>query len=192
MKPRPLLRRSSISGLTLIELMVALAVLAILVAMAVPSFREISLNNRGSSIANELLADLSLSRSEAVKRAGTVTLRAVEGDWTKGWQVFVDANGNGVMDTATDELIKVAGALDGAGASNSFTLRAVEGATTGTTSMSRFTYGAMGQASAPAGGARFAACRPDGDAGKSIGIRVDGSGRAQSVRDLSALGLGCS
>ncbi|TKD37086.1 GspH/FimT family pseudopilin [Azotobacter chroococcum] len=87
-------------GFTLVELMVALAVLAILLGIAVPSFTEVSLSGRLRSLANGLVASATLGRSEAIKRNAVVTLCASsdgatcaepgEGDWHQGWIVVAD------------------------------------------------------------------------------------------------------
>lgn len=55
-------------GFTLVELMVTLAVLAVLIGIAVPSFQNIIARNRLTSITNEMVAALQLTRIEAVRR----------------------------------------------------------------------------------------------------------------------------
>jgi type IV fimbrial biogenesis protein FimT len=75
-------------GFTLIELMVTIAVLAIVLGIAVPSFQEFAVRNRLAATTNELVSALALARSEAVKRATRVTVASA--DWAGGWQVFVD------------------------------------------------------------------------------------------------------
>lgn len=187
--------RLAVSGVTLIELIVAVAVLAILITIAVPSFREISLRNRSTSAVNGLLADLALARSEAVKQQRNAYVTAVGGDWNDGWAVWVDANNNNANDGPPNEpALREQGHLNNPDmdTSNRFTLRAVAGATAGGSAAPQVAFGPMGQAVEPADGARFALCRPDGDASKSVGIQIELSGRAASTRDLSILGLGCS
>ena len=94
------------NGFTLIELMIAIAVLAILITIAAPSFRDAMMNVRMSANVNDLMADLALARSEAVKRGVPVRLcrsnggancngGAGNGNWTVGWIVFIDDNDNG-------------------------------------------------------------------------------------------------
>ena len=55
-------------------------VASILLAIAVPSFREMSANNRLTTQANDLVAALNLSRSEAIKRNTSVTFCRVASD----------------------------------------------------------------------------------------------------------------
>ncbi|MDV7210382.1 GspH/FimT family pseudopilin [Azotobacter beijerinckii] len=81
-------------GFTLVELMVALAVLAILLGVAIPSFSDVSLSSKLRSLANELAASATLGRSEAIKRNAVVTLCAssdgancTKDDWNQGWVV---------------------------------------------------------------------------------------------------------
>ena len=62
------------SGFTLIELVVTMAVLAILVTLATPSFTSIMNNNRLTSNANEMLTTLQSARMEAVRRNARVVI----------------------------------------------------------------------------------------------------------------------
>ncbi len=66
-------------GFTLIELLVAIAVVAILLTLAVPSIQQTIKNNRVSSQGNELVALISLAKSEAIRRNREVTLQLNEG-----------------------------------------------------------------------------------------------------------------
>ncbi|WP_426664593.1 GspH/FimT family pseudopilin [Rhodanobacter aciditrophus] len=84
-------------GFTLIELMVTLAVLAILTMIAVPSFRDTIRRNRVNSASNALLADLGYARAEAIDRGQTVTMcPSANGTsctssgtaWGSGWMVY--------------------------------------------------------------------------------------------------------
>ncbi len=85
-------------GLTLIELITALAVLGVLAALAVPTFTELLLDSRRSASVNALVGAVQLARSEAVKRTRPVTVcKTADGlscagsaaDWSGGWLVFV-------------------------------------------------------------------------------------------------------
>lgn len=59
-------------GFTLVELMVTVAVAAILVAIAIPSFKNITLSNRLSTTANEVVTAINAARMEAIKRNAPV------------------------------------------------------------------------------------------------------------------------
>ncbi len=107
-------------GLTLIELLVALAVLVILLTVAVPGMRNFIKNNRISAAANGIATSMALARSEAVRRGRPVTVCASAGGtacdgaaWADGWIVFVDQGTPGSVD-GNDEIVRVfGGAGDG-------------------------------------------------------------------------------
>jgi type IV fimbrial biogenesis protein FimT len=99
--------------MTLLELMMAVTVLGILLALAVPGFTTFTLQSRVTASTNDLVTALNLARSEALRRAtpavacASTDQTACSGttDWTTGWIVFTDPNGNGAADT--DELLQV-------------------------------------------------------------------------------------
>jgi len=105
-------------GFTLAELMVALAVAAILVTLAVPSYQRLVVDARMTAQANEFLTMMHFARSEAVKRNATVTMCksddgaacATSGTWAQGWMVFVDSGAAGTVDGG-DAVLRVHGAL---------------------------------------------------------------------------------
>jgi type IV fimbrial biogenesis protein FimT len=109
------------SGLTLIELLVVLAIAAIITTTAVPSFQAFIQNNRMSTTVHQFVSSLNLARSEAVKRGERVTMCKSNdaatcsngGDWSQGWIVFVDANDNGLRETASEELIRAHNSVAG-------------------------------------------------------------------------------
>ncbi len=74
-------------GFTLIELMIAIMVLAIVVGIGVPSFITQIRNSELTTYTNELVHSLTLARSEAVKSLKTVTVASNGGDWSDGWTV---------------------------------------------------------------------------------------------------------
>lgn len=88
-------------GFTLAELLVSLAVGALVFSVGVPSYTQFSLNSQQVKSANELLGSLHAARDLAVTRNVRVTVCPSESkldcdasDWTSGWIVFIDDDAN--------------------------------------------------------------------------------------------------
>lgn len=98
---------ASSNGFTLIELMVTIALMAIMLSIAAPSFTSFRRNSELASIANNFLAALNAARTEAMKRNMFALVVPVnnDNDWSKGWVVFIDANDNGAYDSSSDILV---------------------------------------------------------------------------------------
>jgi type IV fimbrial biogenesis protein FimT len=100
-------------GFTLLELMTAVLVLGILIAMAAPSFRDMSRNNRIAATQNDLVTALAVARSEALRSSTKVSVCpssdstdcSGDTDWSVGWIVFTDAGDPGEVDD-TDEVVQ--------------------------------------------------------------------------------------
>ncbi len=77
------------TGFTLVELMIAVAVLGIMAAFAAPTFKELMDNQRVKGATFEMTAALTVARSEAIKQNGAVTLTPVSAStaWANGWSV---------------------------------------------------------------------------------------------------------
>ena len=102
-------------GFTLIELMITIAIAAILLTVGVPSFRDFVVNSRIATDSSNLAADLAFARSEAVKRAqgvsicqraSTLTPSCGNGGWELGRVIFSDSGTPGVID-GTDIPLRV-------------------------------------------------------------------------------------
>lgn len=95
-----------VQGFTLIELMVTVAVLAIVLTVAVPSFSALVSSNRLSGQANSLLAAIEYAKAEAIKNNANVAFchssngsscsAAPAASW-QGWLVGVAANPSGIQ-----------------------------------------------------------------------------------------------
>lgn len=92
------------NGFTLIELMITIAIAAILLTIAIPNLQGLVIQNRITTQTNELITDLMVAKSAAVQRGVRVAvcIRNTAGSdcngggaWTDGWIVFTDSNAAG-------------------------------------------------------------------------------------------------
>jgi prepilin-type N-terminal cleavage/methylation domain-containing protein len=77
MKPprRPLARRLPLRGVTIVELMVTLAIMAVLIAVALPSMRDFVARKRLEGVAQELITDLRLLKSQQLMKGRLTVIR---------------------------------------------------------------------------------------------------------------------
>ncbi len=88
------------TGLTLIELLFTMVVLAILTTVAVPGFTNLVLNTRMTAHVNRFVHDIHLAKQAAHRRMQPVALCkshdgrqcAHDREWHEGWLVFVNLN----------------------------------------------------------------------------------------------------
>lgn len=93
-------------GLTLVELMVTIAVVAILAAVGIPMFQRVVHTNNAATGVNDLVTALQMARASAVNQgvrtvvcprdSSTLTCGS---DWDNGWLVFADTDKDGALDT---------------------------------------------------------------------------------------------
>ncbi len=102
-------------GFTLVELMVTIAIVAILLAVGLPSFQGSFRSNRVATANNELLASIALARTEAIRStrgaglcaanaAGTACVDSTA--WNNGWLVWTNNNTDQDFQAATDTLVR--------------------------------------------------------------------------------------
>lgn len=168
------------TGLTLIELLTTIAIVALLAVVAVPSFKGMTTNNRMVSAINELVADLQYARSEAIKRGRTITLCAANNrfnncasssDWSNGWLVR-DAAG-------TPKVLRIHEALDGGDTLSETDL--VSGDTAGVIAFSRNGFSRNART--------LVICPPDTDARKARAVNISTTGRVHTAWDSNEDGI---
>ena len=113
------------TGLSILELMIAVAIISIVVSLGVPGFMNAIQSNRMASNVNDLVSSLHSARSEALKRSASVTVCTSNDPFADppvcnagtfdGWVVFVDddvddvveaSDGNGAIDAGEEVLIR--------------------------------------------------------------------------------------
>ncbi len=109
--PRRCSSFSRLRGVTLIEVMVAIAIVAIIGAIGVPSFRQAMQAQQTESQREALLNSITTARQTAQQRSLPVLLcpsstvsrcSAASADWSKGWLAYLDANRNNKFDTGEE------------------------------------------------------------------------------------------
>lgn len=102
------------AGFSLTEMLTTVGISGILAATALPSFDGLIADSRLDAASDRLISAVTLARSEAITRNAPVSICkssgsacTVGGDWGDGWIVFVDLDGNGLRNTATEALVYV-------------------------------------------------------------------------------------
>ena len=127
--PAPALRHR---GFTLVELLITISLLAIVLAVGIPSFQELIRSNQASALGVEFSRDVSRARAEAIStnrcvkmcqsNAGSGTCATSDNDWQRGWVLFALPVNCNVDSNTTDSGARLLGVRYGN--APSFTLAA--------------------------------------------------------------------
>lgn len=161
------MKKTCSGGFTLIEMMITIAIAGVLLAIAAPSFQGVIINNRISAQASDFVSGLALARSEAIKRGTSVRVTAAGTDFSSGWTIWVDTNGNAALDAG--EELRVHEALN-----SGFTLVG-----TGFTDTTEIQYRSNGVSDS---GGSFTLCH-SGYTGRLISVSV--TGRVSTTKTAS-------
>jgi type IV fimbrial biogenesis protein FimT len=106
-------------GFTLVELMIAVALVAILLATAVPALDDFTNNARQTGTINDFISSIHIARNTAITTNSRVTMCASASGancelttWDSGWIVFGDLNSNGSLD-AGETIVSASAAVEG-------------------------------------------------------------------------------
>lgn len=106
-------------GFTLIEMMIAVGLTALLLGMAVPAMSSFVNNARQTGAINDFVSSMHLARNTAITTNARVTVCASAGGagcevttWDQGWVAFTDQNNNLLID-GDDAIISSASAIEG-------------------------------------------------------------------------------
>ena len=119
MQPHPTFNtRRRNQGFTLIELMITIAIAAILLMIGIPSFQNAINSSRLNGASNELLNDLMFARTSAISQGQRVVVctsndqaNCTATPWADGWIVFEDLNRNDQVNAPAETVIRVHQAL---------------------------------------------------------------------------------
>ena len=175
-------------GFTLIELMIALSLIGILLALAAPSLQEAMMSIRITGHTNDLMGDLAVARSEAVKRNIPVVLcSSTDGQacsagasWNQGWIVYPDVDASGAQNGTAEVALKTRGTLQG---SPTLTLNCVG------SSDKSVTYKSTGMSTSPFSIFTLCDSRTTANGGRTITINT--TGRVISARGTCPITAAC-
>ena len=104
----PVFHQSNQTGVSLIELLFACLIIAVLVQFAIPSYQTLSARLKRDATAQMLIADLNWTRSEALSNSTRLYLCPGQNsdrcwsntDWNQGWAIFSDKNRDGQLESS--------------------------------------------------------------------------------------------
>jgi type IV fimbrial biogenesis protein FimT len=93
-------------GFTLVELLMGLTIAGIVLSLVSPVFAALTESIYREEAAKSLVGGLRSARSEAITRSQTIMIHGINGDWSQGWRIIVDASGQGYEDSSNPLLVE--------------------------------------------------------------------------------------
>jgi type IV fimbrial biogenesis protein FimT len=169
-------------GVTLVESAVVLAIVALLVAVAVPLFNNLLQRHRLATATNDFLTAILFTRAEALRRGVPVHLVPADGvNWTSGWVVLVDRNRNQRADAGEEVLARYPAPPNGV---------AIRDALSGGARHYLADTGSGRSSAAIGNGQRYGHFSFASSAGKRL-IVINALGRARACSPASAVDTAC-
>jgi type IV fimbrial biogenesis protein FimT len=168
-------------GFTLTESVVTLAVASTLLSLGLTTVGDLVQGLRLAAVSNDVLQQLHLARSEAIKRNGRMVLCkspdgercAEDGGWEQGWILFADGNNSGTREPQEPVLQRLEPAP------RDFRIKA-------NNPLARYvSYGPLGGTMLASGAFQagtFTVCRASADAGEGRQIIINAGGRPRSQK----------
>lgn len=98
-------------GFTVVELMVVIAILAILTVIGAPPLSEFVADQRVRAATSDLYGDMAFARVKAIEASRRAYVTPVGGNWKNGWRVYVDLDNSGTEQA--NETLKVFDGIKG-------------------------------------------------------------------------------
>jgi type IV fimbrial biogenesis protein FimT len=113
------------AGVTLVELLTTSVIIALLLAIGMPSYRYVTTNNRLASESDALLGDLQFARAEAIREGQQVSVcvsktgtscdsATLPPPWQEGWIIYTDPDSVTTVD-GSDPLVRADKGFSGNG-----------------------------------------------------------------------------
>lgn len=93
-------------GFSLVELLTALALLALLLPLSTAALSELLRSNRQQDAAQMLASGLRNARAAAILHQRTALIHGLNNDWSQGWRIVLDVSGQGWEDPENPLLIE--------------------------------------------------------------------------------------
>jgi len=93
-------------GFSLIELLMGLAIAAIVLLLVSPAFAALTESNHREQAAHTLVSGVRNARTLAITRNQAVVIHGINGDWSQGWRIILDISGKGPEDSSNPLLIE--------------------------------------------------------------------------------------